>query len=280
MNISNVGRGALFFAAMIFGMNAGASEPMTVPETHVTRGSQWEGKRVGVLGDSMSDPEVGATSLRYYNYLESLLGIEALPYARNGYKMAELLPLAEKMYREQGDSIDAIFIWCGTNDFNGSKPIGEFCVEETADVNADGVVVARKHRVPVMSDSTFCGSINMVLSYLKYRFPKQQIIIFTPIHRGFAQFGDRNVQPDESYSNGVGKYIDDYVDALCRAGKLWSVPVIDYFGVSGLFPVMDSHDDYVANKSTDRLHPNDAGHYRLARTAQYQLLGFPATFKE
>lgn len=280
MNISNVGREAVILAAMIFGINAGASEPVTVAEEHVVHGSQWEGKRVGVLGDSMSDPQVGATSLRYYNYLESLLGIETLPYARNGYKFAELLPLAEKMYNEQGDSIDAIFIWCGTNDFNASKPIGDFYEEETLTVNVDGRQEVRRHRVAVMSDSTFCGSINMVLSYLKKNFPEQQIVIFTPIHRGFAQFGDRNVQPEEMYANGSGEYIDSYVDALKKAGELWSVPVVDFFGVSGIFPIYESHDIYVANRETDRLHPNDEGHYRLARTAQYQLLGLPATFKK
>lgn len=280
MNISNVVRGAVISAVMIFGMNAGASEPVTVAEEHVVHGSQWEGKRVGVLGDSMSDPQVGATSLRYYNYLESLLGIETLPYARNGYKFAELLPLAEKMYNEQGDSIDAIFIWCGTNDFNASKPIGDFYEEETLTVNVDGRQEIRHHRVPVMSDSSFCGSINMVLSYLKKNFPEQQIVIFTPIHRGFAQFGDRNVQPEEMYANGSGEYIDSYVDVLKKAGELWSVPVVDFFGISGIFPIYESQDIYVANRETDRLHPNDAGHYRLARTAQYQLLGLPATFKK
>lgn len=280
MNISNIGREAVILAAMIFGMNAGASEPVTVAEEHVVHGSQWEGKRVGVLGDSMSDPQVGATSLRYYNYLESLLGIETLPYARNGYKFAELLPLAEKMYNEQGDSIDAIFIWCGTNDFNASKPIGDFYEEETLTVNVDGRQEVRRHRVAVMSDSTFCGSINMVLSYLKKNFPEQQIVIFTPIHRGFAQFGDRNVQPEEMYANGSGEYIDSYVETLKKAGELWSVPVVDFFGISGIFPIYESQDAYVANRETDRLHPNDAGHYRLARTAQYQLLGLPATFKK
>ena len=264
----------------IAGMNAWASEPVGVPENHVVRGSQWDGKRVGVLGDSMSDPRVKATSLRFYNYLEPLLGIESRPYARNGYKFAELLPLAEQMHEEQNDSLDAIFIWCGTNDFNASKPVGSFFEEETVEVNADGKQVMRRHRVPVMSDSTFCGSINLVLAYLKKNFPNQQIVIFTPIHRGFAQFGENNVQPDESFANGAGEYIEAYVDALREAGVLWSVPVIDFFAVSGLYPNEPSHDGYIAKVATDRLHPNDNGHYRLARTAQYQLLALPSDFKE
>lgn len=260
-------------------INSFASDPVIVPEKDVVRGSQWDGKRVGVLGDSMSDPRVKATEQRYYDYLQKLLGIDARQYARNGYQFAELLPLAEKMHTEQGDSIDAIFIWCGTNDYNASKPIGEFFSEEVQEVNVDGEIVKRKHRTPIMTDSTFCGSINLVLSYLKDNFPEQQIVIFTPIHRGFAQFGSSNVQPDEMYANGLGLYIDDYAETLRQAGKLWSVPVIDFFGISGLYPVIESQDRYIADKTDDRLHPNDNGQYRLARTAQYQLLTLPSTFK-
>ena len=270
---------AVLFQALA-GMNVWASDPVTVQEKHIVHGSQWDGKHVGILGDSMSDPGVRATSLRFYNYLEQLLGIDTHAYARNGFKFAELLPLAEKMHEEQADSLDAIFIWCGTNDFNASKPVGSFFEEETVEVDADGKQVMRRHRVPVMSDSTFCGSINLVLSYLKNNFPKQQIVIFTPIHRGFAKFGEHNVQPDESFANGAGEYIEAYVVALREAGELWSVPVIDFFSVSGLYPNEPSHDGYIANKATDRLHPNDKGHYRLARTAQYQLLTLPSDFKE
>lgn len=257
-----------------------ASDQVKVPESDVVKGSQWDGKRVGALGDSMSDPRVKATTKRYYDYLQDLLGIDARQYGRNGYQFAELLPLAEKMQAEHGDSIDAVFIWCGTNDYNASRPIGEFFTEELQEVNVDGEMVMRKHRTPVMNDSTFCGSINLVLSYLKDNFPEQQIVIFTPIHRGFAQFGNSNVQPEEMYANGLGLYIDDYVEALRQAGKHWSVPVVDFFGISGLYPVIESQDRYIADKVTDRLHPNDDGQYRLARTAQYQLLTIPSTFKK
>ncbi|MCH5319171.1 MAG: SGNH/GDSL hydrolase family protein [Paramuribaculum sp.] len=257
-----------------------ASDLTDVPERDITRGSQWEGKTVGILGDSMSDPKVRATSVRYYDYLQSLLGIKARQYARNGYKFGELLPLVERMYEEQGDSLDAIFVWCGTNDYNASKPIGTFYTETMRDVNVDGEIVRRKHRSYVMSDSTFCGSINMVLSDLKKKFPKQQIIIFTPIHRGFATFGENNVQPDENYANGEGLYIEDYASALHKAGELWSVPVIDFFSISGLFPNLENQEIYIANKVKDNLHPNEAGHLRLALTALYQLLTLPSSFKE
>ena len=279
MKIIYICRYLMLTGALAIGSFALASDPVKVAPEDIVKGSQWDGKRVGTLGDSMSDPRLKVTSKRYYDYLQELLGIDARQYARNGYKFAELLPLAEKMLTEQGDSIDAIFIWCGTNDYISGKPIGDFFIEEEKEVNVDGEIVKRTHREPVMTDSTFCGSINLVLSYLKDNFPEQQIVIFTPIHRAFAQFGRTNVQPDEMYANGIGLYIDDYAEALRQAGKVWSVPVIDFFGDSGIYPVKESHDRYVANKDDDRLHPNDEGHYRLALTAQYQLLTLPSTFK-
>ena len=46
----------------------------------------------------------------------------------------------------------------------------------------------------------------------------------------------------------------------------------------GLFPMVDTHKQYFTNKDTDALHPNDAGHERMARTLMYQLIAHPCTF--
>lgn len=101
----------------------------------------------------------------------------------------------------------------------------------------------------------------------------------TPLHRGFAQFREKNVQPDERYANGQGLYIDDYVEAIKKAGTYWSVPIIDLFGTAGLSPIVPAHDIYFANKEKDLLHPNTAGHERIAQTIAYQLLNYPSQFK-
>ena len=82
-------------------------------------------------------------------------------------------------------------------------------------------------------DRTFRGRINCVLSYLKTNYPTKQIILLTPIHRGYAKFGDNNIQPDESYPNGIGLYVDEYVKAIKEAANVWAVPVIDLNSISG-----------------------------------------------
>lgn len=254
--------------------------PVHIPALHANTDNQWNGKYVGILGDSMSDPGMPVTTNRYYDYLADLIGIRTFPYAISGFQWKDLLGQAKKMKQEHSEDLDAILIWAGTNDFNASRPIGDFFTESWEVVNVNGKSEKRKKRTWVLDDTTFSGSLNTVLSYLKSNFPTQQIIILTPIHRSFARFGKNNVQPSEEYANAEGLYIDDYVRAIKRAGEIWSIPVIDLYSISGIYPLDKSHDCYIADPLTDRLHPNDEGHYRLARTLQTQLLSLPSTFKK
>lgn len=251
--------------------------PVRVSPAMSTPGSQWQGCEVGFLGDSMSTLCDTTANKRFYDYLHNLLGLTPHVYARSGWQWKNLLGEVDKLKRDHPD-VDAVMVWAGTNDYNHSCPIGEFFTESTAQVNANGKIETRRCRSHVMSDSTFCGRINLLLSKLKQTFPDRQIILLTPIHRGFARFSQSNVQPSEQYSNALGLYIDDYVRTLCEAGSVWSVPVIDLYSISGLYPADSAHDCYIQNPETDRLHPNTIGHFRLARTLQYQLLSLPAKF--
>ncbi len=242
-------------------------------------GSQsWASKKVAILGDSMSDPRKAITKKRFYDYLAESIGIEPIPYAVSGYKWKDLLGMAQKLKSEHGDDVDAIFIWAGTNDFNGSTPMGRFYDETSQKVSANGKMTKRLHREKSTDPSTFCGNINLVLGFLKENYPDKQVVILTPIHRGYAKFSEKNEQPSEEFANGQKLYIDDYVEALRQAGSVWSVPVIDLFSESGLYPAMESNSIYIANPATDRLHPNDLGHQRIAATVERHLATIPAKF--
>jgi len=116
------------------------------------------------------------------------------------------------------------------------------------------------------------------MSFLKTHYGNKQIVIMTPIHRAFATFSQKNVQPDENYANDLGLYIDSYIEVLKQASDYWAVPLIDLHSISGLYPLNDSNVPYFHDSKTDRLHPNALGHYRLAKTIQYQLLALPSTF--
>jgi lysophospholipase L1-like esterase len=240
--------------------------------------SQWQGKRLAFLGDSMTDKRRVGTTCVYWEYLNELLETEAFVYGISGNQWNDIYKQAVKLHEEKGTNIDAILIFAGTNDFNHSIPMGDFFSETAKQTNVNGKEVTRKYRTPNLNDSTFCGRINKAMSYLKNNNPQQQIIIMTPIHRGYAKFNDKNVQPDENYSNGQGLYIDAYVEALKQAASYWAVPLIDLYSISGLFPLTEAQSQYFHNKDLDLLHPNALGDYRLAKTIQYQLLALPSGF--
>ena len=61
----------------------------------------------------------------------------------------------------------------------------------------------------------------------------------TPLHRSLAEFGEKNVQPDESYQNKCGEYVDAYVQGIKEAGNLWGIPVIDFNSVTGMNPMIE-----------------------------------------
>lgn len=243
----------------------------------------WQGKRCAFLGDSMTDPSNRAATYHYYDYLRDSLGIEPRVYARSGHQWHQILEKAKLMQDTDSTTIDVIFIWAGTNDFNHNIPMGQFYAERDTTCNRNGQIVAARHREWLMNDTTFCGRINMCLSWLKHNYPTTQVIVMTPIHRAFADFSNRergtyNIQPDEGFTNTLGLYIDDYIDALRRACSYWAVPCIDLFQDSGLYPLEAAHGLYFAepvqNSETgryDRLHPNNRGHIRLGKTIAARL---------
>ena len=248
------------------------AEP-TVPDT------QWKGKKVAFLGDSITDKIHVGTTKNYWQFLEEMLGVEPWVYGINGHTWAGVFEQAKKLKAEKGGDVDAIFIFAGTNDFNGGTPLGEWWTVAEEEVNSHGRMMKKPRRAFQKNMATFRGRINTVMEYLKENFPDQQIVLMTPIHRAFATFGGANIQPEESFPNDIGLYVDEYVKVIKEAGNLWAVPVIDLNSVSGLYPVTPSHAKYFHDAKTDLLHPSAQGHYRMAKAMMYQMLTLPAEFK-
>jgi len=244
--------------------------------------SQWFGKRVVFLGDSITDPrqiEKHGQDV-WWRILEERLGFEAVVYAHSGDTWREIMQQAERMHDELGDDFDAVIIFAGTNDYYGDIPLGEWYSADTVSVQvAGGHNAPRRHRNFICENTTLRGRINIAMSYLKAEYPTKQVIVLTPIHRAYAYFSKRNIQPDETYANGIGLFIDEYVAAIKETGGVWAVPVIDLNSVCGLYPLEKSHARYFRNAETDMLHPNTEGQRRMADALYYQLLGYPASFE-
>lgn len=262
-------------SAFIHAMEISAEIYASANESH-----QWKGKKVAFLGDSITDKQRIGTQKCYWEYLSEMLGIEAFSYGINGNQMDGLLKQAQLLLQEHGQETDAIIVFAGTNDFNAGVPIGKWFEEVKRDAPMpNGKKAERTYREMNTDTDTFCGRINRLMNYLKTNFLTQQIILLTPLHRGFAQFGDNNVQPEEAFTNSKGLFVNDYVQTIKEAGNVWAVPVIDLNSLSGLYPMNDSHVPYFHNGETDRLHPNAEGHKRMAKTLMYQMMALPSSFK-
>ena len=150
--------------------------------------AQWQGKRCAFLGDSMTDPNNRAANYHYYDYLRDSLGIEPRVYARSGHQWHQILEKAKLMQQTDSTTIDAIFIWAGTNDYNHGIPIGQFFTERDTICNRNGKMVAARHREWCMNDTTFCGRINMCLSWLKHNYPTMPVL-GCALHRPLSRLG-------------------------------------------------------------------------------------------
>lgn len=239
----------------------------------------WKGKRVAYFGDSITDPNNKAAKKKYWNLLDDWLGITPYVYAVSGRQWNDIPRQAERLKAEHGDSVDAIIIMMGTNDYNMGVPIGEWYTEKpekvVAGIHEQKHPVDRLHRRPCMDKDTYRGRINIALSTVKRMYPTKQIVLLTPIHRAGFYAGDSNWQPSEDYTNRCGEYLDAYVEAVKEAANIWAVTVIDMNALCGLYPLDDEYARFFNNKDTDRLHPNDAGHERMAKVLERQLSAIP-----
>lgn len=244
----------------------------------------WYGKRIAYIGDSVTDPNQGGGQVtHYWQFLADWLHSTPLVYAVSGYEWSHAVGLTDKLHQEVGEDVDAIIVFLGTNDYNNDLPLGCWFTEKPEQVQrgkgGKEFQDVRMHRSLSMDQSTVRGRINVAMKHLKELYPTKQIILLTPLHRGYAFFGNGNRQPSEDYRNEQGLYIDHYVDAIAEAAHVWAVPVIDIYSLSGLLPTMPSQRQYFCDEKNDQLHPNTQGHQRLAKTLLTQLNSLPCTWE-
>lgn len=240
----------------------------------------WEGRSVVFLGDSITDKRHVGCETNYWGFLAERMGFAAHVYGISGNCISQIPGQLDRAKADLGDDVDAVFVFIGTNDFNASEPLGKWFEESEETVNKGGKPTLLRKREFSFDAATVRGRLNRALSCVKRAYPRAQVILMTPIHRGFATFGPTNVQPDERYANKAGYFIGDMVAEIRRAGELWSVPVIDLYAESGLLPCESEYGFYMAQPgTTDMLHPSTAGHERLARVIEANLRSMPPTFR-
>lgn len=244
--------------------------------------TQWKNKTVGFLGDSITEGVGVNPGECYWNCLEKKLGLIPRCYGKNGAVFRGLCEQADEMYEDCKENIDAIIIFAGTNDYNDGLPMGEWYCEpvdcEVVVGYRDGkpVYATRKRREFNMDTSTFRGSINAVMSKVREYYPTKQVVIMTPIHRAYANFGGDNIQYDERHTDKGGYYVEEYVNVIKEVPNIWACDIIDLHAKSGLFPLNDTQAElFFCSSETDRLHPNAEGHERIAQAMEAAMMNIP-----
>ena len=130
---------------------------------------------------------------------------------------------------------DIVAVFGGTNDHgHGDAPLG---------------------KIDSRDENTFCGAMNVLCENLINTFPESRIVFITPLHREgeelvWNSLGIRNVGTLNEYC----KIIKD----ICSKH---SIPVFDAYSELGINPNFEAQKVKYMN---DGIHPNDAGHEKLA----------------
>ena len=238
----------------------------------------WQGKRVALFGDSITDPGLGRSwgITQYWGHLQEWLNLDIYNYAVSGKEWDDIPRQLGKLQEEHGQEVDAIVILMGTNDYNMAVPTGQWFTEVDeyilagTDMQEPATMQLRRRRIPVMDNSTVRGRINIAMSLIKKAYPRCPVVLLTPLHRGWFRVSEGNVQPEESYQNRAGEYLDAYVDAVKEAGNIWSVNVVDLHALSNMNPLYNQ--EFYYGGENDHLHPGKEGSLRLAKVLYYQFL--------
>ena len=217
-----------------------------------TTSSAWKGKIASFLGDSITQGI--NTTKTYHAYLKDFINFAACHnYGISGSTITNRERGICDRYNTIASDSDIIFVFAGTNDFHFNKPLGEWYTLNgtTRTLNKD--------------KSTFRGALSTICDGLISKFPNKQIILMTPIHRDVF-----SGQLTEMQANEAGLYLENYVECIIEAGKIFSIPVIDLYRESGLYPANENSASLYFH-SNDKLHPNATGHMKIAKVIQGKL---------
>lgn len=221
------------------------------------RESHWKGKKVGFLGDSITQ------NGEYVNSYARLTGCTALNYGVSATHMARRnsgdTNAFERRYINIPKNIDMLIVFGGTNDFGhtDTAAFGEF---------TDGAK---------NGEYTFYAGLHRLFKGLKSRFPKIPVVIMLPIHHGTEidqkeYIVNTNNTIVEGTNATTGKTFREYVEAIREVAAYYSFIVLDAYSYSGLTPMTEIGG---SNRMffRDGLHLNAAGGERLARWMYPQL---------
>jgi len=206
--------------------------------------SQWSGKTWGAIGDSITSPGGGTSTVDklYHDLIAAEVGMAVTNYGvgGTGWRTPGSGGSNAIYQRMTGFADHDLFtVFAGTNDWD------EVGVSMTLGAFGD-----------TSGATSFYGAVDEVLAYLVTTFPTRKIAAFTPIQRGDAWY---NLQHGTS-----GVSLQDVSTAILTVAAKYNVPVLDLYKRGGMY-VQDAGFRSAYMSSSSNVHPNDAGHARLAK---------------
>ncbi|MBR2633950.1 MAG: SGNH/GDSL hydrolase family protein [Clostridia bacterium] len=133
---------------------------------------------------------------------------------------------------------DVIVVFGGTNDYgHGDAPLGE---------EGD------------RSEYTFRGACDLLFEKLIERFPDRLIVVMGPLHRS----GEDDPCGTPGRKSGPVGTLYDYAEIIRKSARKYAIPYLDLMACSGMTPRIPAQKE---RYMPDGLHPNDAGHEKIAR---------------
>ena len=206
-----------------------------------------KGKKINFLGDSITE---GACLEDWNNVYWMRLGRETgaivRGYGIGGTRIAPRLnperPGEEGFGQYFGSRVEAmdpdadiIVVWGGTNDFgHGDVPLGT---------------------IDDRDNTTFYGALHCLYRALWEKYPTATIVVMTPLHR----VGEHDTLNE--HGNPAIAPFKVIRDTIIEVAAYYSFPVVDLYAISNLNPELPIIKETFM---PDGLHPNDAGHERIA----------------
>lgn len=212
---------------------------------------------INVLGDSISeDTAANEKSSKYHGLWAKYFNIDVNNWSRGGSamtgnitnenkKLETYVPRIERMIANDitsydtvttDESPDLIFIYGGTNDYNGHWKIGN---------------------VGDRTRDSFCGALSELIELSYKNYPDAKLVFFTPIKRC-----DYSTTPGYDNTGKRAYELDEYVDAMIATCKYYNVPCFDVYN--------NDETELIGLRSVyinDGVHMSAAGHKVFASVA-------------
>lgn len=201
-----------------------------------------QGKSIAYFGGSLATlPEADVAK----NVVAQNLGYPTIvSYGHGGYGFSSTMGSIQD-YAEHATKHDIYILWCSTNDYTGSAPLGE-----PTDYTEDDSYDESKR-------NTQCGGINYCIRCLRKKNPNALIIGFTSL-----KFYGKNKTEDEGYTenilrtNGLGYSFINYVDKQIECFQLNGIPYLDQWHLN-LF----TENNYTQFYKEDGYHMEKEGYF-------------------